>query len=70
MPENDPCEGVVIALKQQFDRIGQLLHELDDGRWWPDDRAGNEDADTVLLHTRRIEESLQEIARIVAAMKD
>lgn len=66
MPENKVCEGAVAALRRQFDRIG----ELGDGRWWPDDHAGDEDAATVLLHTHRIEESVQEIARIVAAMKD
>jgi hypothetical protein len=70
MPENEACEGAVAAVRRQFDRIGELLREMEDGRWWPDDRAGSEDATKVLLHTHRIEESVQEIARIVAAMKD
>jgi hypothetical protein len=70
MPENEACEGAVAALRRQFDRIGELLREMGDGRWWPDDHAGDEDAATVLLHTHHIEESGQEIARIVAAMKD
>lgn len=70
MPENEACEGAVGALRQQSERIGELLREMEDGRWWPDDPAGDEDAAIVLLHAHRIEESLREIARIVAAMKD
>ena len=70
MPENEACEDVVAALRRQLDRIGELLHEMGDGRWWPDDPAGDEDAATVLVHAHRIEQSVEEIARIVAAMKD
>ena len=70
MPENEACEGAVAALRRQFERIDELLREMGDGRWWPDDHVGNEDAATVLLHAHRIEESVQEIARIVTAMKD
>jgi hypothetical protein len=40
------------------------------GRWWPNDPAKDEDAVTFLLHLHRFEESVQEIARLVAAMKD
>jgi hypothetical protein len=50
--------------------MDELLRAMGDGRWWPDDRVGDEDAATVLHHAHRIEESLREIARIVAAMKD
>jgi hypothetical protein len=70
MPENEACEGVVAALKREHARLSGLLRELGDGRWWPNDHAGDQDAATVLHHAHRIEESLQEIARIVAAMKD
>ena len=70
MPNNEACEDVVAALRRQFDRTGELLREMGDGRWWPDDHAGDKDAAAVLLHAHRIEGSVQEIARIVAAMKD
>jgi hypothetical protein len=70
MPENEACEGAVAALRRQFDHIGELLRQMEDGRWWPDDHIGNEDAATVLFHTHCIEESVQEITGIVAAMKD
>ncbi len=70
MPENEACEGAVALLRRQHDRIGELLRDLDDGRWWPDDHAGNEDAANALVHARAIEESVREISRIVATMKD
>lgn len=70
MPENEACEGAVAMLKRQHERIGELLRDLDDGRWWPDDHAGNEDAASVLVHAHKIEESVREIGRIIATMKD
>jgi hypothetical protein len=70
MPENEACEGAVAMLRRQHEHIGELLRELNDGRWWPDDHAGNEDAVNVLTHARNIEESVCEISRIVATMKD
>ncbi|MHB2204934.1 hypothetical protein [Methylobacterium sp. CM6257] len=70
MPENEACEDAVGALRRQSERMDELLREMGDGRWWPDDHVGDEDAATVLHHAHRIEESLREIARIVAAMKD
>ena len=70
MPENEACEGAAALLRRQHERIGELLRELNDGRWWPDDHAGNEDAAIMLVHTRVIEESVRAIDRIIATMKD
>ncbi|WP_449410029.1 hypothetical protein [Methylobacterium komagatae] len=70
MPENEGCEGVVAALRRQHERIGEILNALHDGRWWPDDAPGSDDAAQVLAHARRIEECVADIARIVDAMKD
>ncbi|MET0528866.1 MAG: hypothetical protein ABW003_11100 [Microvirga sp.] len=70
MPENEACEGAVALLRRQHEKIGALLRDLNDGRWWPDDHVGNEDAANVLVHTRTIEESVRAISRIVATMKD
>lgn len=70
MPENHQCEGVLAALQRQHQRLGELLRELDDGRWWPDDLAGSEDAAEALAHAHAIEKHVGEVARIIATMKE
>jgi hypothetical protein len=70
MPHNDSCDAVIAALKRQHDRIGDLLSDLNDGRWWPDDPIGGQDAGGVLALTRRIEECVNEISSIVTTMRD
>ena len=70
MAGTEACADAIETLKQQAERLNAILRDIDDGRWWPSDALGHTDAESVSLHAKRIEESVNEIARIVSAMKD
>ena len=70
MAGTEACADAIATLKQQVARLNGIMRDIDDGRWWPSDALGNDDAESVSLHAKRIEESVDEIVRIVAAMKD
>lgn len=63
MAGTEACADAIATLKQQVACLNGIMRDIDDGRWWPSDALGHDDAE-------RIEESVDEIARIVAAMKD
>ncbi|WP_336492137.1 hypothetical protein [Methylobacterium nigriterrae] len=70
MAGTEACAVAIALLKEQVARLDGIMRDIDDGRWWPSDAFGHEDAESVTHHAKRIEESVDEIARIVAAMKD
>ncbi|GJE45882.1 hypothetical protein [Methylobacterium soli] len=70
MAGTEACADAIGTLKRQVARLNDIMRDIDDGRWWPSDAFGHDDAESVTLHAKRIEESVDEIARIVGAMKD
>jgi hypothetical protein len=70
MVGTEACATAVAALRRQSDRLSQIMRDIDDGRWWPSDAPGRDDGYTVTHHAKRIEESVDEIERIIIAMKD
>ena len=70
MVGTEACATAVNALRHQVERLNQIMRDIDDGRWWPSDAPGRDDGYTVTHHAERIGESVDEITRIIAAMKD
>ena len=70
MAHNDAYLAVIAALRQHQGRIGGLLDALEDGRWWPDDPAGIEDALVALAQLEQIGQSLSEVEGIVALLAE
>jgi hypothetical protein len=57
------------VLKAQHERLTSVLRHADEGRWWPSDALGHGEAEKVRLQAERIGTALDEIERIIAAMK-
>lgn len=70
VPENDVCEAVVASLEREHARIGELLRELGGDRRWSDRLTGVADGACLPVHACLIETCVDDIARIVASMKD
>ena len=61
--------NAVNALKAQHERLTSVIRHADEGRWWPSDALGHDDAEKVRLQAERIGIALDEIERVIAAMK-
>ena len=58
----------VEALIKQHDRLGALLREIDNGRWWSEDKACRIDEDEVCHQADRIGSALDLIERLAGEM--
>jgi hypothetical protein len=61
--------STVSALEAQHERLTNVIRHADEGRWWPSDALGRDDAEKVRLQAERIGIALDEIERVIAAMK-
>ncbi|GJD66316.1 hypothetical protein [Methylobacterium frigidaeris] len=64
----DPGKGIIEQLTQDHRRLGRLLQNIDNGRWWSADEPGHLDMEALRGATAQIRASTAQIELLVGGI--